>query len=133
MKAQIVIDQNHRIICVNTSNGKKHDFSLFKDSKLAISRDIECKVDLGYVGINKFHSNIEIPLKSSKNHKLTSDDKKENQKKASKRIFIEHINAKIKTFQMLKQKYRNRRRYYNLRMNLVCGLINFDRSFIGEC
>lgn len=82
---------------------------------------------MGYIGIKKFHQNSEIPKKSSKNHKLTDDDKKENQAKASKRIFVEHINAKIKTFQILKQKYRNRRKRYNLRMNLICGLINFDK------
>jgi hypothetical protein len=48
--------------------------------------------------------------------------------KASRRIFIEHINAKIKTFQILKQKYRNRKKCYNLRVNLICGFINFDRN-----
>jgi hypothetical protein len=83
---------------------------------------------LGYIGIKKLHSNVEIPNKSSKNYKLTDEDKKENQAKASKRIFVEHINAKIKTFQILKQKYRNRRKRYNLRINLICGLINFDRG-----
>ena len=87
-------------------------------------------MDLGYVGIKKLHSNVEIPKKKSKNYKLTDEDKKENQEKASKRIFVEHINAKIKTFQILKQKYRNRRKRYNLRVNLICGLINFDRGMM---
>jgi hypothetical protein len=125
-----VIDQNHRIICVDTTNGKEHDFSLFKNSKLAIREDIQAKVDLGYQGITNYHSNIEIPKKNSKNYKLTDEDKKENQEKASKRIFVEHVNAKIKTFQILKQKYRNRRKRYNLRVNLICGLINFDRNMM---
>ncbi len=113
---------------MNTTNGKEHDFSLFKKSKLAIKEEIESKVDLGYIGIEKFHKNSEIPKKNSKNYKLTDKDKKENQAKASKRIFVEHINAKIKTFQILKQKYRNRRKRYHLRVNLICGLINFDRG-----
>ena len=85
-------------------------------------------VDLGYLGIDKLHKNSDIPKKKSKNYKLTEDDKKENRAQASKRIFIEHINAKIKTFQILKQAYRNRRKRYNLRVNLICGLINFDRE-----
>ena len=125
-----MIDQNHRIICVDTTHGKEHDFSFFKNSKLAIQENIQTKVDLGYQGIDKYHSNVEIPKKSSKNYKLTTEDKKENQEKASKRIFVEHINAKIKTFQMLKQKYRNRRKRYNLRVNLICGFINFDRNMM---
>ena len=69
-------------------------------------KKIEAKVDLGYIGIKKLHSNVEIPKKNSKNHKLTDEDKIENQEKASRRIFVEHINAKIKIFQILKQKYR---------------------------
>ena len=98
-----MVDQNLRILCVDTTNGKEHDFSLYKRSRLPILKEIEAKVDLGYVGIKKFHLNIEIPKKNSKNYKLTDEDKKENQQKASKRIFVEHINAKIKTFQILKR------------------------------
>ena len=115
---------------MDTTNGKEHDFSLYKKSRLPILKDTEAKVDLGYIGIEKFHSNVEIPKKNSKNYKLTDKDKKENQEKASKRIFVEHANAKIKTFQILKQKYRNRRKRYNLRVNLICGLINFDRDMM---
>jgi len=116
---------------VNTSQGKEHDFSLFKRSKLAISSRVKVMVDLGYLGIEKFHKNSVIPKKKSKSYKLTDYDKKENRAKASKRIFVEHINAKIKTFQILKQAYRNRLKRYNLRVNLICGLINFDREMYG--
>jgi hypothetical protein len=97
-----------------------------------ILKKIEVKVDLGYMDIKKLHENSEIPKKNSKNYKLTDSDKKENQTKASKRIFVEHINAKIKTFQILKQAYRNRRKRYNLRVNLICGLINFDRGMMVD-
>jgi hypothetical protein len=113
---------------VNTSRGKEHDFSLFKRSKLAILSKINVMVDLGYLGIEKLHKNSIISKKKSKNYKLTDKDKMENKTKASKRIFVEHINAKIKTFQILKHAYRNRRKRYNLRVNLICGLINFDRG-----
>tara|TARA_B110000503_G_C7018290_1_gene358633 strand:+ start:533 stop:883 length:351 start_codon:yes stop_codon:yes gene_type:complete len=113
---------------VNTARGKDHDFSLFKRSKLTILSKIGVMADLGYLGIEKLHKNSLIPKKKSKNYKLTDSDKTDNKTKASKRIFVEHINAKIKTFQILKQAYRNRRKRYNLRVNLICGLINFDRG-----
>jgi len=48
--------------------------------------------------------------------------------KASSRIVVEHINAKIKTFQIFTQKYRNRRKKFGLRLNLICALINADRA-----
>ena len=79
---------------MNTAQGKNHDFSLFKRSKLAILSKIEVMVDLGYLGIEKMHKNSVIPKKKSKNYKLTDSDKTDNKTKASKRIFVEHINAK---------------------------------------
>lgn len=86
-------------------------------------------VDLGYLGIKKLPSNIQIPHKASKLRPLNAEQKCENVEKASARICVEHFNAKIKTFQILTQKYRNRRKRFNLRFNLICGLINFDRGF----
>ena len=86
-------------------------------------------VDLGYLGIKKQHENIQIPTKSSKLHQLTDEQKTGNKVKATARICVEHVNAKIKTFQILTQKYRNLRKRFNLRFNLICGLINFDRGF----
>jgi hypothetical protein len=73
---------------VNTSQGKEHDFSLFKRSKLAILSRVKVMVDLGYLGIEKFHKNSVIPKKKSKNYMLTDDDKKENRAKASKKFLL---------------------------------------------
>lgn len=84
---------------------------------------------MGYLGIKKIHDNIEIPTKSSKLHPLTDEQKQENMVKATARICVEHVNAKLKVFQILTQRYRNRRKRFNLRFNLICGLVNFDRGF----
>ncbi|MFW9619159.1 MAG: IS5/IS1182 family transposase, partial [Sulfurospirillum sp.] len=35
----------------------------------------------------------------------------------------------IKTFKILGEKYRNRRKRFGLRFNLICALVNFDRGF----
>jgi len=35
--------------------------------KILANPNIQTKVDLGYQGIDKYHSNVEIPKKSSKN------------------------------------------------------------------
>ncbi len=82
--------------------------------------------DLGYVGINKICPNSIIPKKKTKKNPLTKDDKKENRKLASKRIIIEQINAKIKVFKITKYPYRNRRKKFGLRMNLICAIVNID-------
>jgi hypothetical protein len=57
--------------------------------------------DLGYLGIARYHSNSFIPIKSSKNHLLTEEEKTYNKEPAGRRVVIEHINAKIKTFKSM--------------------------------
>jgi len=93
-----------------------------------ITKDTSVEVDLGYIGIQQIHAKCEIPKKRSKNNPLSKEDKELNQIKASSRRVVEHINAKIKTFQIFTQKYRNRRKKFGLRLNLICALINADRA-----
>jgi len=84
--------------------------------------------DLGYVGIDKICPNSKIPIKKTKKKPLTKEDKKENRKLSSKRIIIEQINAKIKVFKITKYPYRNRRKRFGLRMNLICAIVNLDAT-----
>ena len=103
--------------------------SSLKQARLPIKKETLVCVDTGYLGINNFHKNIEMPKKKTKLNPLSKKDKLENRDKSSKRIPIEHINAKIKTFKILSQKYRNRRKRFGLRFNLICALINWDKGF----
>jgi len=106
-----------------------HDFKLFKQSKLPITKETTICVDTGYLGLHKLHENIEMPKKKSKLNPLSKDEKQENKLKSSKRIPVEHVNAKIKAFKIMSEKYRNRRKRFGLRFNLICALVNWDRGF----
>lgn len=128
-----MIDNNQRIICTAISINNVHDFKLFKKSRLPIKKETNVKVDTGYLGINSLHANTDIPKKKTKLHPLTKEDKLANKVKASARITVEHVNAKIKTFKILGETYRNRRKRFGLRFNLICALINFDRGFRVQC
>ena len=129
IKAQVVIDSNKRVIATSFSIDNMHDFKLFKKSRLPIKPNIKVSVDTGYIGIDKIHSNIEIPKKKSKLNPLSKEDKQNNIQLSSKRVIVEHINAKIKTFKIFGEKYRNRRKRFGLRFNLACALINYDNGF----
>ncbi|RUP36700.1 MAG: IS5/IS1182 family transposase, partial [Acinetobacter sp.] len=48
-----------------------------------------------------------------------------NKEISRRRITIEHINSKLKVFRILSDRYRNRRKRFGLRMNLIAGLINW--------
>ena len=124
-----MIDNNQRIICTATSINNIHDFKLFKESRLPIKKDIKIGVDSGYQGIKALHANTDIPKKKSKLHPLTVGDKIANKVKAMARIVVEHVNARLKTFKILSEKYRNRRKRFGLRFNLICALVNSDRRF----
>ena len=76
----------------------------------------------------KFHKNSETPKKKPKGGKLTTDEKAENGCLSSERIFVENINAKIKVFKVVANKYRNSGKRFGLRMSLTCGIINFEYS-----
>lgn len=128
-KAQIITNKNGKILAVTIGKGRMHDFNLFKKSnatkKILMSRVL---ADLGYMGIDKICPNSKIPNKRKKNKSLTKEEKKENKKLSSQRIIIENINAKIKVFKITKYPYRNRRKRFGLRMNLICGIINLDSN-----
>lgn len=115
-----------KIICYSISKGKALDFRLFKESKLHIPLSIKIFADSGYQGICEYHKNSEIPIKSSKNHKLSEKEKLYNRNLSKRRIYIEHINRYLKRFRILSSRYRNKRRYFGLRISLICGIYNFQ-------
>jgi len=115
-----------KIICVDISKGKTHDFNLFKKSGLKILIAILLLADSGYQGICKYHSNSNTPVKSSKKHKLSAKEKEFNRNISKKRIYIEHINRYIKRFKILSSRCRNKRKHFGLRVSLICGIYNYQ-------
>lgn len=113
-------------MCTNFSNGKCHDFNLFKISKLRINPQIETLADSGYQGIHEFHSNTQIPKKKSKNKPLSKSDKKQNRELSRQRVLNENVIGKLKRFKIISDKYRNRRKRFGLRFNLIAGIYNWE-------
>jgi hypothetical protein len=114
------------IICTAHSQGKTHDFRLFKQSKIPLSPTIECLVDKGYQGIQKLHVLSQVPTKKPRKGELTDLEKKRNRELARKRVVGEHINRRLKIFKILADRYRNRRKRFGLRFNLIAGLYNYE-------
>jgi hypothetical protein len=84
------------------------------------------ELDLGYLGIEKFHKNVRLPKKSSKYHPLTKTSKLYNKRVARSRVVVEHVIGKIKVFRIMAEKYRNRRKRHALRMQLICSIYNME-------
>jgi len=82
--------------------------------------------DTGFIGIKKLHANSELPHKKSKNRKLTKEQKKDNRRISSERVANEHAIGFVKRFKIISERYRNRRKRFGLRFNLIAGIANFD-------
>ena len=72
------------------------------------------------------HVNRQIPAKKSKRHPLTLEQKDANHELASQRIFCEHVIGRLKVFRILSERYRNRRKRFGLRFNLIAAIYNFE-------
>jgi len=129
LKAQVVVAKNAaRIMCTNFSEGKKHDIRLFRESRVRIKEATKVKADSGYQGIQDIHRNSQTPHKSSKKKKLTKEQKQQNKKLARERILNEHVIGKLKRFKIIAERYRNRRRRFGLRFNIIAGIYNYEFS-----
>ena len=76
--------------------------------------------------MQKIHSKTELPKKKSKKNPLTQEDKQNNQKLASLRVINENIIGMLKRFKIIADKYRNRRKRFGLRFNLIAGIYNYE-------
>jgi hypothetical protein len=82
--------------------------------------------DSGYQGMQKLHANTELPIKRSKNKVLTAVEKQHNKAVASKRAPNEMVIGRLKRFKIFSTRYKNRRKRFGLRFNLIAGIYNYE-------
>lgn len=115
-----------KIICTDFCNGKRHDFRLFKESNVKFKPNTTTITDTGYQGIQKLHANSCVPKKKTKKQPLTAEDKKANRILSSERALNENVIGMLKRFKIIADKYRNRRKRFGLRFNLIAGIYNYE-------
>ena len=118
--------RSKKVICTDFSNGKKHDFQLFKESKTKIHREITVLADSGYQGLEKLHDKAKTPRKKSKKKPLTKADKENNRQLAKDRILNENVIGSLKRFKIISDRYRNRRKRFAMRFNLISAIYNLE-------
>jgi hypothetical protein len=133
VKFQVVIDRKtERIICTELFKGKAHDGTIFKTTT-PVNPAILVLGDSGYRGIQKVHANTLLPIRHKEDIAKLSEEQKatrkaNNKQISSQRMKIEHVIGRVKTFKIVAERYRNRRKRLLLRFNLICGFVNFDMS-----
>lgn len=115
-----------KILATDFCEGREHDFQLFKHSRYAIASETCLLADSGYQGVLAFHPNSHTPVKKSKLHPLSQEQKASNRDLSRKRILIENIIRRLKIFRILSERYRNRRKRFGLRFNLIAAICNME-------
>ena len=105
-----------------------HDFALYGRSKVEPRESLEVLGDSGYQGLQKMHAKSRTPHKKPRKSELSDEQKQSNRELAHRRVVVEHVIRCLKIFRILAERYRNRRRRFSLRFNLIAGLHNFELS-----
>ena len=128
-KAQIITDKiTGLIIATAFCEGKKQDLALFRASRTALAPALVSVADSGYQGIGKLHAKSWTPQKKSKHHPLTDEQKASNREISRVRIAVENTLCRLKVFKILAERYRNRRKRFGLRFNLLAAIANLQRA-----
>ena len=99
---------------------------MFKESGVRIHPETKSLTDTGYQGIQKLHQNSALPKKKTKKNPLTKEDKKKNRELSSERVLNENVIGMLKRFKIIADRYRNRRKRFGLRFNLIAGIYNYE-------
>lgn len=105
-----------------------HDFALYRRSKGEPHESLELLGDSGYQGLRKLHEKSRTPQKKPRKSELTDEQKQSNRELAQRRVVVEHVIRSLKIFRILAERYRNRRKHFSLRFNLIAGLHDFELS-----
>ena len=109
-----------------TYPGRVHDKHICDVAELVFPSDIGLFQDTGCQGYHPAGVHIYQPKKKPKEKELTPEEKAENTIISSIRILIEHIIAGVKRCRIVKDVFRNTKRYFaDQVMEIACGLHNF--------
>ena len=129
IKTEIVIEESGKIVNVSKSEkGRVHDFKIRKAEKLLPIHAIKL-ADSGYQGWQKLQSNVILPYKRTKKKPLTKEEKEHNKHLSSRRMQVEHKIRDLKIFKIIAGVYRNFQKKYNLRFNIIAGIVNIKYGF----
>ena len=126
LKTQVIFNpQLKQIVSIQIEDGRKHDLNIARKHLKEMIIYPYIMTDLAYKGFHQIKSKLLIPIKKPNNLSLPQIAKQINQEISRRRITIEHINGKLKHFRILTERYRNRRKRFGLRMNLIAGMVNW--------
>ena len=129
IKTEIRITRKGRIVHVSRSRrGAMHDFALHKEEP-PIPPESRAFVDSGYQVLDKLHQATELPYKATKTKQLDKEEKEYNHALSRFLVIVENVIGDIKTFKILSDRYRNKRKRYGIKFHIISGIVNLKNGF----
>lgn len=113
-----------KILATAHAKGSKHDYTLFKETAPRCKPEVWYVADSGYQGLASRHQQTCLPIEKPKGGQLSPEQKAHNRALGRFRIAVEHVVRSFKIWPILKETYRNRRKRFSLRFNLIAALVN---------
>ena len=129
LKTEIRTTLKGQIIHVSKSRaGSVHDFNVHKQEP-PLHPKSRAFVDSGYQGLDKCHLETEFPYKATKRKPLDQEEKAYNKALSRIRVKVEHIIGDLKTFRILSERYRNKRKRYTIKFKIIAAIVNLKNGF----
>lgn len=131
VKNIIIADKHRRIgFLSKTESGRQHDFSMLKEHAPPkyIPVSVKQHMDLGFKGYHaQFPDHkISMPERKPRTKELSEAKLKQNKRKSSLRVLVEHAIGGAKRFRITTDVFRNKTRGSDDRAMLIsCGLWNY--------
>ena len=125
-----------------TSSGRRHDFKVYKMKHPTFPDNLPCGNaenagrfdrnclrhygDTAYIAMRKVVPGLDstTPIKRKPGKDLTPNQREYNRAHSRIRIRVENAIRRIKTFRIMKDRYRNRLGRYDRINDIVCGVVN---------
>jgi DDE superfamily endonuclease/Helix-turn-helix of DDE superfamily endonuclease len=101
--------------------GATSDLKIWRERRKELSKNQKFQGDKAYVG----EPAIDTPHKKTRSQGITVEQKQENQKKARKRVVVEHLIRLVKTWRIAAERFRLKSATYEPVILAVCGLIRW--------
>jgi hypothetical protein len=126
LKNLLVSQQQNRILYLSaTVAGSMHDKALAEEMELAFLPQQCLLLDLGFLGYEPEGAQTLLPVKKTRQGRLSDLDKGYNQLLASVRVKVEHVIAGVKRIRIVKDKIRLHGELIRDKIMLIaCGLHN---------
>ena len=127
LKVQVAVDEGGGIVDIPPSaRGPTNDLDRLRQSGLPerLGPEVGILGGLAYVGIKAFHPIGATPRRKPRSRPRPPEDRAFNTAFASRRVRVEHVIGRLRSFEALAQRDRHHRSQPTARARAVAGLVN---------